>query len=175
MVIDLPLCPFAQKALPTTRYVVLPSPSRTEIIEKVLTEALDLIGTPEEITSTTVIIAPNAFVDDFASFYEAELFFDDHLQEGALGEEVLIACFHPQYQFGGLLDDDPVHFEKRSPFPVFNILRAERVWSYADQGLTQKIADNNAAVLSETGIEEVRRRFALDEIEERGGKKEGGE
>lgn len=116
--------------------------------------------------ATTVIIAPHAFVDDFPSFYETELFLEEHLAEGPLADDVLVACFHPQYEFGGEPKDAPIHFEKRSPYPVFNILRAQRVYQYADEGKTEKIAANNQETLSRTGIVEVRRRFALEAPEE---------
>eukprot|EP00624_Nannochloropsis_granulata_P005136 evm.model.NODE_36344_length_18804_cov_16.103861.2 len=69
---------------------------------------------------------------------------------------------------GGVKEDDPIHYEKRSPFPVFNLLRAQRVWAYADEGLTEKIAEKNAEALEELGITEVIRRFALDKIEVEG-------
>ena len=110
--------------------------------------------------STTVVITPDCFKDDFPSFYDTELFLEDHLMEDSdLGEEVLPACFHPQYLFGGVPDDDPIHYEKRSPYPVFNLLRAKRVWQYASEGLTQTIGEKNEKTLKETGIEEVTRRF----------------
>lgn len=120
----------------------------------------------EELVATTVIIAPQAFVDDFPSFYETELFLEEHLEDSPLGEDVMVACFHPQYLFGGEPEDDPIHFEKRSPYPVFNLLRAQRVFQYADEGKTERIAANNQETLSRTGIAEVRRRFALEAPEE---------
>ncbi|KAM3573140.1 hypothetical protein VYU27_004887 [Nannochloropsis oceanica] len=171
MVIRTPLCPFAEKVIKddTVKYVVTRVRKRKEVAVLVLEEALALIGVPETETATTVLIAPYAFVEDFPAFYETERFLEDHLEESPLGEEVLVASFHPQYMFGGgVKDDDPIHYEKRSPYPVFNLLRAQRVWAYADEGLTEKIADKNAEALEELGIKEVRRRFALDKIEVEG-------
>jgi len=123
--------------------------------------------------ATTVIIAPFAFIDDFPAFYETELFLEEHLEESPLGEDVLVACFHPQYEFGGEPADAPIHFEKRSPYPIFNLLRAQRVWEYADEGKTQRIAANNQETLSRTGIAEVRRRFALEAPEAPEGEGDG--
>jgi hypothetical protein len=171
MVIRTPLCPFAEKVIKddTVKYVVTRVRKRKEVAVLVLEEALALIGVPETETATTVLIAPCAFVEDFPSFYETERFLEDHLEESPLGEEVLVASFHPQYMFGGgVKEDDPIHYEKRSPFPVFNLLRAQRVWAYADEGLTEKIAEKNAEALEELGITEVIRRFALDKIEVEG-------
>jgi uncharacterized protein len=125
-----------------------------------------LNNSKEELVATTVIIAPHAFKDDFPAFYETELFLEEHLEDSPLGEDVLVACFHPQYEFGGEPPDAPIHYEKRSPYPVFNLLRAQRVFEYADEGKTQRIAANNQETLSRTGIAEVRRRFALEEPEE---------
>lgn len=120
----------------------------------------------EELVATTVIIAPLAFVDDFPSFYETELFLEEHLEDSPLGDDVLVACFHPQYEFGGEPEDAPIHYEKRAPYPIFNLLRAQRVFEYADEGKTQRIAANNEETLTRTGIAEVRRRFALEVPEE---------
>lgn len=117
--------------------------------------------------ATTVVIAPQAFIDDFPAFYETELFLEEHLETSPLADDVLVACFHPQYSFGGEPEDAPIHFEKRSPYPVFNLLRAQRVFEYADEGKTQRIAANNQETLSRTGIAEVRRRFALEAPEAR--------
>ena len=86
-----------------------------------------------------------------------------------MGDDVLVACFHPQYEFGGEPPDAPIHFEKRSPYPAFNLLRAQRVWAYADEGKTQRIAEHNQEALSRTGIAEVRRLFALKAPEARTG------
>lgn len=122
----------------------------------------------EELVATTVVIAPSAFVGDFPAFYDTELFLEEHLEESPLGEDVMVACFHPDYEFGGEPKDDPIHFEKRSPYPVFNLLRAKRVFQYADEGKTQRIAEHNQEALSRTGIAEVRRLFALEAPEDPG-------
>lgn len=168
MVLRVPLCPFAEKVVreDTVKYVVTRARKANDVAVLVLEEGLALVGTPEEETATTVVIAPFAFVEDFPAFYKTERFLEEHLEESPLGEEVLVASFHPDYTFGGLAADDPIHYEKRSPYPVFNLLRAQRVWAYADQGLTEKIAENNAAALTAAGIVEIRRRFALTELEE---------
>eukprot|EP00960_Hanusia_phi_P070294 767277-Hanusia_phi.AAC.1 len=49
-------------------------------------------------------------------------FMEDELENGELydiGEHVLIAAFHPQYEFGGIEPEEAyLHYEKRAPFPV---------------------------------------------------------
>src|SRR6056297_3275051 len=168
MVIRIPLCPFAEKVVQdnTVRYVVVRARRKSDIIAHVLEEARALVETPEDVTATTIVLAPDAFVEDFSAFYETERFLEASLEASDLQHVVLLAAFHPQYTFGGGLSElDPIHFEKRSPFPVFNLLRAERVWAYANEGLTEKIADRNEAALAAIGIDEVRRRFTLSEKE----------
>ncbi|KAG5179749.1 hypothetical protein JKP88DRAFT_196136 [Tribonema minus] len=63
----------------------------------------------------------------------------------------MVACFHPGHTFAGLPPDDPLHYEKRSPYPVINLLRAPSVDEYIAQGKTQGIADNNERRLRQVG------------------------
>ena len=53
----------------------------------------------------------------------------------------------------------PAPSEKRSPYPVINLLRAREVDDHAAAGRTQNIGAHNEKVLRAVGYEEVHRLF----------------
>ena len=68
-------------------------------------------------------------------------------------EEIQIAAFHPAFQYSDTELNDPLNFEKRSPFPTINLLRAAKIREYANEGKTAKIAVNNVESLMAVGGE----------------------
>jgi hypothetical protein len=47
-----------------------------------------------------------------------------------------VAVFHPQFEFGGLEEEDAVlHYEKRAPIPLINLLRTEAI----DRGIEKGV------------------------------------
>jgi len=161
MVINLTLCPFAKEAYTadTVRYTVRNNTSPIEIYNLFLDEVELLFSKPESEISTTLIILPDAF-QDFESFYSFSEFLEEDIEnDDALAEKILIACFHPKHTFGGLADDDPIHYEKRSPYPTINILRASRVDEYINLGLTQRIGAQNEETLQREGFEKLSKKF----------------
>ncbi|CAN0441872.1 unnamed protein product, partial [Ectocarpus sp. 12 AP-2014] len=60
-----------------------------------------------------------------------------------LVDQVLVACFHPRHAFHGLEQDDVLNYEKRSPHPTINLLRADMVDEYIAMGRTLGIAEHN--------------------------------
>ncbi|CAN0461126.1 unnamed protein product, partial [Ectocarpus sp. 8 AP-2014] len=60
-----------------------------------------------------------------------------------LVDQVLVACFHPRHTFHGLEQDDVLNYEKRSPYPTINLLRADMVDEYIAMGRTLGIAEHN--------------------------------
>lgn len=77
----------------------------------------------------------------------------------AHSDSVIIASHH-----NGTNDDDnddmddfnsPLNFEKRSPFPVINLLRADRIREWADEDKTDKIATGNLSTLKMAGSDKL--------------------
>merc|ERR1719321_1384544 len=59
-----------------------------------------------------------------------------------VGNRVQPAFFHPDWTFEGLPATSPVHFEKRAPLPVINILRREQLDRVVSEGLARGVIVN---------------------------------
>ena len=76
---------------------------------------------------------------------------------GLPAPQVQPAFFHPAWSFEGLDADSPIHFEKRAPYPVINLLRRQQLDSVVEAGLSRgvvvnkQIAEHNAAALEREG------------------------
>ena len=89
-----------------------------------------------------------------------------------------MAFFHPSFAWAETESDDPLNFEKRSPFPTINLLRGAAIKKYDDENnkkrkkalaastaakdLTGTIQEMNAAALERKGTEYLRNK--LEEI-----------
>jgi hypothetical protein len=78
-----------------------------------------------------------------------------------VGDDVLIAVFHPQFEFGGLEEEEEVlNFEKRAPIPIINLLRTEAIDRGIAKGITaESIREHNEEALLEEGLEGVQQAF----------------
>jgi hypothetical protein len=66
--------------------------------------------------------------------------------------QVMLACFHPRHMYGDAAGEDAaVNFDKRAPYPVFNLLRAEQMEDYIDRGLADGILEKNKETLERLG------------------------
>lgn len=71
--------------------------------------------------------------------------------------QLTIAVFHPEWTFEGYEEKDPIHYEKRSPFPTVSLLRrvelGKKVAEYLEKGvcLSEKIQVDNAVSLKNAG------------------------
>ena len=134
-VIRLGLCPFASRPFmeEQIRYVVTDASCDEELLEDFYTEAALLLQTEEEDLATSFVIAPqySEGIEGFHLLYEwlvdnLESANDDESRtaiEVEVGNRVQPAFFHPQWSFHGVPTTSPVHFEKRAPYPVINLLR----------------------------------------------------
>jgi hypothetical protein len=88
---------------------------------------------------------------DFPTFYD---WFVELEERWSLVDQVTLAPFHPKWQYDG---DNPtaVQMEKQSPFPTISLV-STNVIDKAGPGATQKIADNNEAILLEKTMDEWR-------------------
>jgi hypothetical protein len=145
---------------------------------------LHLLTVPEEEVATTLLVAPFAF-PEFADFYDFMVAYEDEELTSVLDamrgpgaanskakksrlvnrardkvegdkKEIQLASFHPAFQWAESEFDDPLNFEKRAPFPVINLLRANRVREYASEESTKRIGGYNAQSLGTAGSEKLR-------------------
>lgn len=164
-VIRLGLCPFASKPFTEERirYAVSDAKTEEDLVEDFFREGeLLLEADPEEI-ATTMLIAPN-YLDGIEEFFDLYEWLRDVLESGdepILNNRVQPAFFHPKWTFTGLPDESPLHFEKRAPVVVINLLRRadldSTVQSHLERGIiiNKEIGDHNAAALEAEGFEKL--------------------
>ncbi len=103
---------------------------------------------------------------DFLSFYEffnelEEKFLNElvDINGDYIGDEVTVAPFHPNWSFApsienldenGQIIDDPINYEKRTPFPTISIVMSKGI-DLAGEAITAKIGLHNEKVLNEIG------------------------
>ena len=74
------------------------------------------------------------------------------MDELALGGEIQIASFHPQYQFAGTAPEDVENCSNRSPYPMLHLLREASVErAVAAHPDTERIAQKNIETLRRLG------------------------
>lgn len=174
------LCPFAQNVFDqgSVRYrVCLQSKEASKIIDKLQYEILALLTSPMESVSTTLLVLPFAF-PDFADFHafstqlegaviaglnqanSAETASKPGLrsvlakkpkEEPEGQNDIQLAFFHPGFQWADTEYNDPINFEKRSPFPTINLLRSSVIRKYANEAKSGAIADKNEKSLEAAG------------------------
>ena len=126
-VVRLNLCPYAAKPFhgDRIRYAVSDCISDEALVASFFQEGLLLLDSPEEELATTMLIAPKyeGGIGEFYSLYEWLTDLLESEEEEVLANGVQPAFFHPAWSFDGLPADSPIHFEKRAPCPVINLLR----------------------------------------------------
>ena len=169
-VVQLGLCPFASKPFvqETIRYVVSEATDDEQLLEDFFVEGSLLLDVPKEEIATTMLIAPD-YAGDIEQFYSLYVWLTDLLESGdepVLDDGVQPAFFHPEWSFEGMSADSALHYEKRAPCPVVNLLRRADLDEVVATGLkagrivNQEIAEHNAAELERTGEPTLRRMMA---------------
>jgi hypothetical protein len=151
VVIDLNLCPFAQREYRQNkvRFSISNSDSDIAIINDLSLE-LSLLEKDEDI-ETTLLILPNA-LQDFLVFNDFLEFVDQLIDEMSLAGVFQIASFHPGYQFGGTNFDDPENYTNRAPFPILHILRENSLEQAIERHPdTERIPEENIALMNKLG------------------------
>ena len=162
-VIRLNLCPFAAKPFvdDSIRYAVTDATTDEDLMAAFWREGQLLLETSEKELATTMLIAPSykAGIEDFYWLYEWLVDTLEADDDPELGNAIQPAFFHPEWTFDGLPAGDAMHFEKRSPLVVINLLRRESLDRVVEEGLAagrivnKDIADHNAARLEREGYE----------------------
>lgn len=162
VVIGLNLCPFAEAAMERARVRIVVTRSQGErALEKTVADEIrKLEHTEREELETTLIVAPDFARDDFLRFHR----FGDSLEswiesDDDLVDSVMLARFHPEHAWGDASPDDPVNFDKRAPYPIINLLRADQVDEYVEQGRTESILERNQHTLERVGYERLREMY----------------
>lgn len=160
VVCGLNLCPFAEQVLDSNTvrlHVSLASDPLS--VKSAVTEEIALLTTssPRAI-STTLLVLPQFAPEDFLTFHRvcADIEMDVEMDQ-ELVDRVMLASFHPFHQWGdahGL--HDAINFDKRAPYPVINLLRAEQVDEYVLNGRTQNILQRNKVTLEKLGTERLK-------------------
>ena len=152
------LCPFARKSLETSdaiSYVVTEADNQKAFYAAAVACARDLAAASDVDPTAAIVflVAPFYEARDFPAFLRSvEALEDDVLPF----DEVQIAGFHPAWAFGGVPDDDPLHFEKRAPHPTVSLVLVDGL----EHANSAKIAADNERILSQMGVDAVARAFA---------------
>jgi len=156
---DVNLCPFARKSLETSdaiSYVVTEADNQKAFYAAAVDCARDLAKSSDAVDPTAAIVflvAPFYEARDFPAFLRSVEALEDDVMPI---DEVQIAGFHPAWAFGGVPDDDPLHFEKRAPHPTVSLVLVDGL----EHANSAKIAADNERTLAALGVDQVARAFA---------------
>ena len=152
------LCPFARKSLETSdaiSYVVTEADNQKAFYAAAVDCARDLAAASDVDPTAAIVflVAPFYEARDFPAFLRSvEALEDDVLPF----DEVQMAGFHPEWAFGGVPDDDPLHFEKRAPHPTVSLVLVDGL----EHANSAKIAADNERTLAALGVDAAARAFA---------------
>ena len=155
------LCPFARKSLETSdaiSYVVTDADTQKAFYAAAVACARDLAAASDVDPTAAIVflVAPFYEARDFPAFLRSVEALEDDVMPEASDDAIQIAGFHPAWAFGGVPDDDPLHFEKRAPHPTVSLVLVDGL----EHANSAKIAADNERTLSQLGVAEVARAFA---------------
>ena len=151
VVIDLNLCPFAQREYRQNKVRFSISDAQTEeAIGNDLSAELRLLKEQNDI-ETTLLILPNV-LQDFLMYNDFLGLADQLVDEMNLAGVLQIASFHPDYQFAGTKADDPENYTNRSPYPILHLLRESSLEQAIEHHPnTEQIPEDNIALMNKLG------------------------
>ena len=161
-VIGLNLCPFAAPVLAAgrIRFAVSEATDLESAVRDALGEAVQLLDTPTDEVSTTLVIVPDA-LGDFDEFLDAVEALEEVLSEGGADGVLQVATFHPDYRFAGEDADGLSHFTNRAPHPILHLLREDEVAVATEQHPDSAgIPAANIARLEAMGADSLRQMWA---------------
>ena len=155
------LCPFARKSLETSdaiSYVVTDADNQKAFYAAAVACARDLAAASDVDPTAAIVflVAPFYEARDFPAFLRSVEALEDDVMPEASDDAIQIAGFHPAWAFGGVPDDDPLHFEKRAPHPTVSLVLVDGL----EHANSAKIAADNERILSQLGVDAVARAFA---------------
>jgi len=156
IVIDLNLCPFAQREYRSNkiRFKTSFADLEQEVVRDLVVE-LSLLNKHADI-ETTLLILPQA-LSEFEYFNEFLGFADSLVAEMNLEGVFQIASFHPHYRFAGTKADDVENFTNRAPFPILHILRESSLDRAVERHPdTDQIPRDNISLMNKLGSAHMR-------------------
>ncbi len=151
IVIDLNLCPFAQREYRNNsiRFKTSSAQSEEEIVRDLIVE-LSLLNKHDDI-ETTLLILPTV-LSEFGHFNDFLGFADSLLQEMSFDGVFQLASFHPDYRFADTQPGDAENFTNRAPYPILHILRESSLdWAIGQHSDTDQIPLDNIALMNKLG------------------------
>jgi len=156
VVVDLRLCPFAERELINNRVRFrVTDAANEELLLEALADELRLLGSDSAV-ETTLLIHPDLLQD----FYDYNQFLDHAdrlLVELQLDGIYQIASFHPEYRFAGTDPDDAENYTNRSPYPMLHIIREESLErAIADYPDIDQVPARNVELMYRLGVEKLK-------------------
>jgi hypothetical protein len=161
VVIGLSLCPWAKPV--HERGGVKYAHTRTEVPDTLfdcVLKELDLLSAGD--AETTLVVASQAFQDDFLSFNHFVQDVEEYLRQEALDDKFQVVGFHPRFQFADEDASDASNFVNRSPYPAIHLLRQEQISESIDAQpkLAESVPFSNQRMLRKLGAEHMARLLA---------------
>lgn len=155
VVVNLNLCPFAQRELNggRVRMTVCNEDNELALLEALQVEMEQLDRDPS--TETTLLIHPFV-LQDFDKYNQFLNLVDDVIVEQHREGIYQVASFHPRYQFAGTEPDAAENYTNRSPFPMLHLLREASVEKAIESypGIEQ-VPEKNIQCMNDTGKEKL--------------------
>lgn len=155
VVIDLNLCPFAQREMNNNSVRIEVSAAKI-FIEGMNDFSKEIAFLNKNPTiGTSLLLFPDCG-NDFCEYLD----FVDLVNEELINNEYegiyQLATFHPQYQFAGTVVDDVTNYTNRSPYPMLHILREEMLEkAIVYYGDTDIIPENNIRCMQKLGLDKM--------------------
>jgi len=156
VVVNLNLCPFAQRELSSDRVRFIATEASDEEQLLIALEAeLELLNRDPSI-ETTLLIHPEV-LQDFYDYNEFLGLADGLLQQMNLEGVYQVASFHPNYQFGGTDPADAENYTNRSPYPLLHLIREESLErAIADYPDIDQVPVRNVELMNEIGADKLK-------------------
>ena len=150
-VVDMNLCPFAERELIKNRVRFALTAAKTEGELLIALQAeLGLLDSDTSIETTLLIHAK--VLHDFYNYNQFLNYADKLLQKMGLEGVYQIASFHPDYQFVGTAADDAENYTNRSPYPMLHIIREDSLErAIADSPDLDQVPARNIELMKQLG------------------------
>ncbi len=147
-VVDMNLCPFAQRELAQNRIRFASTTAKTpKALLMALQTELRLLDSDAAIEATLLIHA--RVLQDFDDYNQFLCLADDLLRQTGLEGIYQIASFHPHYRFEGTGPDDAENYTNRSPYPLLHIIReASIARAIAESANLDQVPARNIALMN---------------------------
>ena len=159
VVIELNLCPFAQREFVNNRvrFAISDANSELQLLQALESELQLLFG--DTTIETTLVVHPQV-LGEFGAYNQFLDLADGLLAQMNLEGVFQIASFHPDYQFAGTEPDDAENYTNRAPYPTLHILReASLAKAIASTPDIDQVPERNIQTMNALGAENLKRLF----------------